>query len=162
MLLAKRNSNAYLREFDVLATPVEFFRDSTNKGYPFLDEKRVVTVFTMAMYNKNHHVSSQPHDAPYRNFIYSKELFNDFSKGNDGWHHYVVTWSPDETQLFIDGKEQGKGSGKFLDNHEKSEMAIASRENEKHGQGWNGEIDDLKIYNYVLVKGLGVIYARDG
>ena len=86
-------------------------------------------------------------------FILSNDNFADWKDENDGWHFYVGTWNDDEVALYIDGvKQQDVKAGVELKAHQTHRIAIGSPRPVRHENGWNGFIDDFKIYNYVLTE----------
>jgi hypothetical protein len=83
--------------------------------------------------------------------IYSLEPFNDFSKKNNGWHHYVATWSDEKTELYIDGAKQGEAAGTTLPVHTAGlDLTIGRRKDADETIGWVGPIDEFEIYDYQL------------
>jgi hypothetical protein len=76
--------------------------------------------------------------------------FEEYMGVNDGWHHYVVVWGPAETKLYLDGVENYVGLGNVLNGHRTNDMAIGTQSDVDNDRGWNGWIDDFRIYDYAL------------
>lgn len=82
---------------------------------------------------------------------------------NDGkWHHVVGVYEGDEICLYVDGTldNSERASGLI----ETNDFAVMIGENaEKMVRGWNGLIDDVRIYSYALTEDeVKEVYAGHG
>jgi len=69
---------------------------------------------------------------------------------NDGqWHHAAGVYDGSELRLYIDGKLDASAKTQGSINVSKFPVWIGDN-SEEPGRGWNGLIDDVRIYNYAL------------
>jgi len=73
---------------------------------------------------------------------------------NDGnWHHVVVTYDSDSSEriIYIDGVDSGSDTPSGLLNVHTESFVIGGRLNGSYDhRGWDGRIDDVRLYDYVL------------
>ena len=71
------------------------------------------------------------------------------------WHHVVVSYDSNTLKLYVDGNQANSASGSVtLSNNTGRAYTIGRAAYEQAGQagktGFNGQIDDVRIYNYAL------------
>jgi len=73
---------------------------------------------------------------------------------NDGsWHHVAVTYDSDSSErtIYIDGEDSGSDTPSGLLNVHTESFVIGGRLNNSYDhRGWDGRIDDDRLYDYTL------------
>ena len=73
---------------------------------------------------------------------------------NDGsWHHVAVTYDSDSSEriIYIDGEDSGSDTPSGSLNVHADTFVIGGRLNSTYDhRGWDGRIDDVRLYDYVL------------
>lgn len=80
--------------------------------------------------------------------------YSDIFKGEDfnGWHHYALSWTPENVFLYLDGKQLSRSTGTISNAKLSGATILDIPLNRKSGKSYNNKsaflIDDLKIWNY--------------
>lgn len=69
------------------------------------------------------------------------------------WQHYVVTYdrSTGHTEIFVDGRKRNEGSGFIRLSPAGRLWTIGGNENLSTTDPWRGALDDIRIYNRILL-----------
>lgn len=80
--------------------------------------------------------------------IYSNEKFE-----RNVWHHLVLSYNFEQACLYIDGILDGKTHEKFETEFlQSNSVVLGSTANKKNRRSFNGIIDDVEIYDRVLIQ----------
>ena len=84
----------------------------------------------------------------------TSSLVYNFDLADGEWHHLVVAFSKTKAYLYVDGQDIGRLSGAYQQTDTNVDFARATSipdECAEYDQsGFNGRIDDISVYNYVL------------
>jgi len=70
------------------------------------------------------------------------------------WHHVCGTYDGTALRLYIDGVEEPGSPVPYTGKITTNNYPVSIGENlQKRGRGWNGTLDDVRIYNYALSSG---------
>jgi beta-galactosidase len=80
---------------------------------------------------------------------------------NDGkWHHIAGVYDGKKIYLYVDGRLDVSAEATGRINTNLSEVLIGENA-QRPGREWNGQIDDVRVYSYVLSESeINEIYAR--